>query len=243
VPAKDDTLFVSIRTKDITAGTSRTLPSVVRYLFTRKALISVDTRTVTFGDLHDYMPRRDTSFLVRNVGYMNDSLYVRLDPINVTPDSAIAVTPADCALAPGDSQKVTFSVWPALLAPSYYNAQVNIYSRFAFGQTEFFKTMAFQVATGVEEQNGAPKEFALMQNYPNPFNPATTIRYDLPRSGYVQLTVYNALGQLMSTLVHENEDAGSHEVRFDGSGLASGMYFYRIQAGGLVQTKKLLLLR
>ena len=88
-----------------------------------------------------------------------------------------------------------------------------------------------------------PESFMLFQNYPNPFNPATTIRYSLPCRSQVLLTVYTTLGQQVATLVNETQDAGSHDVRFDGGGLADGMYFYRLTAGDYVAAKKLLLLR
>jgi hypothetical protein len=88
-----------------------------------------------------------------------------------------------------------------------------------------------------------PALFRLEQNYPNPFNPTTTIRYALPRRSHVSLTVYTTLGQQVATLVNESQDAGYHDVRFDGSGLASGVYFCRLKAGGYVETKKLLLAR
>jgi hypothetical protein len=88
-----------------------------------------------------------------------------------------------------------------------------------------------------------PTQFSLSQNYPNPFNPSTTIRYGLPNRSTVTLAVYNTLGQKIITLVQETQEPGGHEVKFDGTGLASGVYFYRLQTGGFVQTKKLLLLR
>jgi len=88
-----------------------------------------------------------------------------------------------------------------------------------------------------------PLHAALLQNYPNPFNPTTTIRYALPERSAVRLTVFNTLGQRIATLVQGNQGAGYHEVRFDASGLASGVYLYRLQAGDYVQTRKLLLLR
>lgn len=90
---------------------------------------------------------------------------------------------------------------------------------------------------------GMPTQFRLEQNYPNPFNPTTTIRYALPHKSTVQLTVYNAVGQQVVLLVQGEQEAGYYDVKFDGSRLASGVYFYRIQAGNFVQTRKLLLLR
>jgi len=99
------------------------------------------------------------------------------------------------------------------------------------------------VAVENEEDLGTPNEFSLMQNYPNPFNPSTTIRYGLPQRSQVTLSVFNTLGESVSTLVNGDMDAGYHEVQFDGSKLASGVYLYRIQAGSYVETKKLLLVR
>jgi len=88
-----------------------------------------------------------------------------------------------------------------------------------------------------------PQAYVLDQNYPNPFNPSTTIRYGLTQKGVVQLTVFNALGQEVRQLVNGEQEAGYHEIRFDGTGLASGVYFYRIHAGTFVQTKRFVLLK
>jgi len=85
--------------------------------------------------------------------------------------------------------------------------------------------------------------FGLAQNYPNPFNPSTTIKYELPKSSMVKLSVYDLLGSEVSVLVNERRDAGIHEVKFDGSNLASGVYLYRLQAGNFVQTRMCLLLK
>jgi hypothetical protein len=88
-----------------------------------------------------------------------------------------------------------------------------------------------------------PVEVSLRQNYPNPFNPVTTIRYDLPWGSHVTITVYDMLGRAVSVLVNDRREAGVYQVMFDGSNLASGMYFYLLQAGSFVEAKKLLLLR
>jgi hypothetical protein len=88
-----------------------------------------------------------------------------------------------------------------------------------------------------------PRQSGLAQNYPNPFNPSTTIKFELLKTAGVKLSVFDILGREVSVLVNERKDAGVHEVKFDGSNLASGVYFYRLQAGDFVQTKRLLLLK
>jgi photosystem II stability/assembly factor-like uncharacterized protein len=101
-----------------------------------------------------------------------------------------------------------------------------------------------EMVTSVPLSSGElPARFSLEHNYPNPFNPSTAIKYELPNSSDVRLSVYDMLGREVAVLVNERRDAGVHEVTFDGSNLASGVYFYRLQAGALVQSRKLVLLR
>lgn len=88
-----------------------------------------------------------------------------------------------------------------------------------------------------------PRQFALNQNYPNPFNPATVILYAMPEAGHVTLKVYSTLGQEVSTLVDRFEQAGYKSVRFDASGMPTGLYFYRLQAGRYASVRKMLLLK
>jgi photosystem II stability/assembly factor-like uncharacterized protein len=88
-----------------------------------------------------------------------------------------------------------------------------------------------------------PEGLALYQNFPNPFNPSTTIKFELPKASVVQLSVLDILGREVSVLVNERRNAGVHEVTFDATGLASGVYFYRLATGNFVDTKKFVLLR
>ena len=92
-------------------------------------------------------------------------------------------------------------------------------------------------------QAALPRRYSLEQNYPNPFNPITHIRFALPESGNVALTVYDMAGRAVAVLVNGYKSAGRYDVTFDAGGLASGAYIYRLQAGTFTQTRKLLLLK
>ncbi|MGM0738961.1 MAG: endonuclease/exonuclease/phosphatase family protein [Bacteroidota bacterium] len=97
--------------------------------------------------------------------------------------------------------------------------------------------------TSAELDSELPTRFGLDQNYPNPFNPATSIAFQLPENSRVTLEVYDVIGRRVATLVDDNLNAGHHEVSFDGTRLASGVYVYRMQAGDFIQTRKLMLVK
>jgi len=99
------------------------------------------------------------------------------------------------------------------------------------------------IVVGVEEEEILPTEYALLQNYPNPFNPTTVISYQLPVSIDVVLKVFDVLGNEVVTLVNEYKPAGRYEVEFEGSRLASGIYFYQLRAGEYTSVKKMLLIK
>jgi hypothetical protein len=100
------------------------------------------------------------------------------------------------------------------------------------------------VATDVgPNESAVPEGFALDQNYPNPFNPQTEIGYRIPETGLVRLSIHDLLGREVATLVDEKKSPGFHQVTWDASGQASGIYFYRLRAGSYVETKKLVLMR
>lgn len=107
------------------------------------------------------------------------------------------------------------------------------------GQVHYSDPVRIDIATGVEETQ--PTTYALDQNYPNPFNPATTIRFETAKAELVTLKVYDMLGREVATLANEQMPAGRYSFVFNASGLASGTYIYRLQAGSYVATKKMVL--
>jgi hypothetical protein len=109
----------------------------------------------------------------------------------------------------------------------------------AFSPGNRFATLA----TGVCELREIPLQFNMSLNYPNPFNPNTTIRYELPKSSVVRLSVYDMLGREVAVLVNERKDAGSYEIKLEGHNLASGVYLYRLIAGDFVQTRQMLVIK
>ncbi|NOX18701.1 MAG: Omp28-related outer membrane protein [Chlorobi bacterium] len=103
---------------------------------------------------------------------------------------------------------------------------------------------SFDMITDVNyEENELPGKFILYQNYPNPFNPETVIKFNVPKESFVSLKLYDVLGDEIQTLVNEKKSAGLYQISFDGSGLSSGVYFYRLQAGKFSAAKKMILLR
>jgi hypothetical protein len=107
--------------------------------------------------------------------------------------------------------------------------------------------------TGVfSDYSNIVSNFILSQNYPNPFNPTTTIKYSIPELSFVTIKIYDVLGSEVTALVNEQKSVGTYEVEFNshsggvrsaGGGLTSGVYFYRLQAGDFIQTRKMILLK
>lgn len=119
--------------------------------------------------------------------------------------------------------------------------EVMIFSR-ALDGTEITSIMDFN--TRIDNENDMQiSSFKLYHNFPNPFNPVTKIKYEIPEYSKVCITVYDINGRIVKELINNKKRAGVHEVTFDGAGLTSGLYFYRIQAGDFVQTKRMLLIK
>jgi hypothetical protein len=100
-----------------------------------------------------------------------------------------------------------------------------------------------KVLTSINSPSDLPLKFSLQQNYPNPFNPGTTIKYSIASAGHVKLVIFDLLGRQVATLVNQSQNPGFYEVPFDAQKFTSGVYFYRIESGSFIQTKKMLLLK
>jgi hypothetical protein len=116
--------------------------------------------------------------------------------------------------------------------------------RYAYRLKQIDSDGSFKYSMSVEvEVNFRPTAFSLAQNFPNPFNPSTTISFDLPSQSFVSLKIFDLIGREVATIVSEELSAGSHSRQWNATGMPSGVYFYRLQAGSFTGTKKLLLLK
>jgi hypothetical protein len=106
-----------------------------------------------------------------------------------------------------------------------------------------FLFVIYNVTVGIDDIQSNSESFILYQNYPNPFNPTTVIQYQLPKSSFVELKIFDLLGREISTLVREEQTSGVHEVEFNGESLPSGFYIYKLQAGEYTEIKKMVLLK
>jgi len=142
----------------------------------------------------------------------------------------------DSAVGSATSHVVVFPLeedtwfWRVLATDGMYTVQSNESWR-----------VNIEIVASTDPETVLPQEATLEQNYPNPFNPTTTIKYTIPRAGFVRLSVFNLLGQILAVVSEGNQGAGTHDVEFKSGDIPSGIYFYRIEAGGFVQTRKMVI--
>lgn len=136
-----------------------------------------------------------------------------------------------------DSQTRTFSGTPTEAGRT--TIKVTVFDHDSASAQDVFKINT--PTTKVNEKKSGAVSSYLAQNFPNPFNPATTIKYNLQKSGHVKLKIFNLVGQELETVVESFQAAGEHEITWQPNGVASGIYFYKLQVGGSSETKKLIL--
>jgi len=124
-----------------------------------------------------------------------------------------------------------------------YSYRVNAFNIYGLSGYSNIVTITVPQPVGVMENEKFPIQFTLNQNYPNPFNPTTTIKYAIPQQSFVNIAIYNLLGEKILTLINEEKQPGNYEVLFDGSNLSSGVYFYKIVSSNFIETKKLILMK
>ena len=136
--------------------------------------------------------------------------------------------------------------WQYITIPNVWLPQgtSSLQVRLFFGEFNFSYIKFDLLAVDVEnEDENLPAEFSLNQNYPNPFNPETTISFNLAQSGFVSLKIYDNLGNLISTPISRDMQSGTHKMSFSGNGLASGVYFYRLETERFSETRRMILLK
>ena len=179
------------------------------------------------------------SFTITNAG--NLSLSVQKFETDISwisdfyPDALI--------LSSGSSTEIEVTVNPDGLSEDVYHGNIIIYSNDPDENPYILPVKLINNKIVSIENEDIVTEYSLHQNYPNPFNPSTKIKYSIPENQKVVLKIFDLLGREISTLINEEKPAGNYEVEFIADNLSSGIYFYRLQAGEFVKTKKLMLLK
>jgi hypothetical protein len=249
-----DTYSVSlIVSNGVKTDTIRSSRSVVVKQAT--AIISFNTATHNFGTVDVNVPKKDTTVYIYNKGKLADSISIALlygssSPGTIKPDSAVTLTPRNFVLAPNDSQAVTFTVFPPKVNRTNlnitYTPKIIITSKKNDGVKTFEKTFWIKLQGTLLDVHGDeqfPTAFSLGQNYPNPFNPSTTLSFSLPEATEVSLKIYDAIGREIATVVSDFLPAGTYEREWNAGSFSSGLYFFRLTAGGFVANRSMVLIK
>ncbi len=208
-----------------------------------KTIFKYDTQldTLTLMSLQLNSPRTFSS----TVYFSNNKFYV-VGGINETQllNSVEIVNPIENTIIAGPSLNFARK---ELMAVKYNNS-IYVFGGIDGNIQPIKEIEKLDLTTGIDEvSNNVVTNFKLFNNYPNPFNPATTIGYSIPKESFVTLEIFNLLGEKITTLVNETKTPGTYNIRFEaklnGNDLPDGIYFYRLQADNLIQSKKMILLR
>jgi photosystem II stability/assembly factor-like uncharacterized protein len=196
--------------------------------------------TVTLPELSNYeqpdvtlAPRLNSSVQFGDELTLNASLRSVYDSTHVMLGNSVQATVFNDAIV--DS---TIKVLPTV------GGSQKVYLKsYVDGRAYLSAPIQTDVTVDVEDESTMPQKYALSQNYPNPFNPTTTISYSIPERSSVELKIYNSIGEEIAALVNTVKEPGKYTVKWNASGLASGIYFYKITAGEFAESKKMVLLR
>ena len=191
----------------------------------------IDFGTVLLGK------KKDTTVSIQNTG--TDTLRIRQ---MISNDSAFVVAADSFAIQPKYSKSIAIRYQPIEYGKDSTTLLIVNNSRRSV-DTIFVRGSGDTTITLVGRLTDLPHEFILCQNFPNPFNPSTVIKFVLPKDGFVQLEIFNSLGQECASLIHERMLQGEHVVTWNAEGLPGGAFFCRLRYGAFVDTKKLILLR
>ena len=184
-------------------------------------------------------------FVISNSVVKKDSIQLLYTTNNGSSFSTVAMSLVDTIDAATHSGKYSAIIPQSTTTPKFYVRAVdatNISRTSPYNApTDLYD--AVTGTTGVTPGNPIPHTFALKQNYPNPFNPATTINYQLPVNSMVTLKVFDLLGREVATLVNGRQTPNNYSVSFNGSGLSTGVYFYRLQTDNFTETKRMMLIK
>lgn len=180
---------------------------------------------------------KDEGFMAEVEGYVN-RIFARL-PVGTPAGAAILSTRPTASWTLAQKQ-VLFNLYMVLEDKSMglHNPKFTIAML-----NESFRQVGGTPVAIEEAENVVPKEFTLYQNYPNPFNPSTNIKFNLPKESKVKLTIYDAIGKEIAVLVDSRMTAGAHIVQWNAANLASGVYFYRVEADNFKMTNKMLFMK
>lgn len=239
IPNIEDIYKMKIKTIDNTVGDSFTFSNMRRV--TTAGPVTLDSIFVTdqstYFFVKPFVKNNSTVTAITNASMhliCNDSWVTSIMP----EVKEIADIPPGSIVGPATMFRVDVDT---SIFPDYFNFKVEVMSD---GWTYWTDSMRVPpIIPGVEEEGLQPLTYKLEQNYPNPFNPSTSIQYEVSSRQFVSLKIYDILGNEIETLVSEEKPAGTYEVTWNAASLPSGVYFYKLQAGNFVETRKMLLLK
>jgi hypothetical protein len=249
MPAVEQSFKISVTTDDQSDETSRTLPNVA--WFTSTGPVEISSYQIALSDtIPNHGDQLQYKFNLKNNGSVTTTsdISIRVTPLDTCTSIKTFSDPVYGDIDPGvevePRRGITITFNPKCSDSILALVNVDIYS----GEFKFWSdTLSIFVHKDplgfLNNSEKAPLKFALEQNYPNPFNPTTMINYQLPRTCDVELNIYNLLGQEVATLVNKRQQTGMYQIEWDATGFSSGVYYYRIEAGNFVQTRKMIYLK